>query len=61
MPKVKISKDLYAKVKKFAELAGYSSVDEFVMHALEKEVSQLEGSDSEDEIKKKLQGLGYIS
>jgi metal-responsive CopG/Arc/MetJ family transcriptional regulator len=61
MPKVKISKDLYTKVKKFAELAGYSSVDEFVMHALEKEVSQLEGSDSEDEIKKKLQGLGYIS
>lgn len=61
MPKVKISKDLYSKVKNFAELAGYSSVDEFVAHALEKEVSQLEGSDSEDEIKKKLQGLGYIS
>ena len=61
MPKVKIGKDLYAKVEKFAKLAGYSSVDEFVAHALEKEVSQLEGSDSEDEIKKKLQGLGYIS
>ena len=61
MPKVKIGNDLYAKVKKFAEVAGYSSVDEFVTHALEKEVSQLEGSDSEDEIKKKLQGLGYIS
>lgn len=61
MPKIKISKDLYSKVKNFAELAGYSSVDEFVAHALEKEVSQLEGSDSEDEIKKKLQGLGYIS
>jgi hypothetical protein len=61
MPKVKIDKELYAKVEKFAKLAGYSSVDEFVMHALEKEVSQLEGSDSEDAIKKKLQGLGYIS
>ena len=61
MPKVKISKDLFVQVKKFAELAGYSSVDEFVAHALEKEVSQLAGSDSEDEIKKKLQGLGYIS
>jgi metal-responsive CopG/Arc/MetJ family transcriptional regulator len=61
MPKVKISKDLYGKVKRFAELAGYSSVDEFVTHALEKEVSQLEESDSEDEVKKKLQGLGYIS
>jgi metal-responsive CopG/Arc/MetJ family transcriptional regulator len=61
MPKVKIGKDLYAKVEKFAKAAGYSSVDEFVTHALEKEVSQLEGSDSEEEIKKKLQGLGYIS
>jgi hypothetical protein len=61
MPKVKIDNDLYAKVEKFAKLAGYSSVDEFVAHALEKEVSQLEGSDSEDAIKKKLQGLGYIS
>lgn len=59
--KVKLSKELYARVKKFAALAGYSSVDEFVQHALEKEVKALEGSDSEDEIKKKLQGLGYIS
>ena len=61
MPKIKIGKELYEKVKKVAELAGYSSVDEFVTHALEKEVSQLGGSDSEEEIKKKLQGLGYIS
>jgi len=60
-PKIQISKELYAKVKKFAEMAGYSSVDEFAAHALEKEVKALEGSDSEDEIKKKLQGLGYIS
>ena len=61
MPKVKLDKDLYGKVKKFAEVAGYSSVDEFVVHALEKEISQLEGADSEEEIKKTLQGLGYIS
>jgi hypothetical protein len=61
MSKVKLGKDLYARVEKFAKLAGYSSVDEFVTHALEKEISQLEGSDSEEEIKKKLQGLGYIS
>ena len=61
MPKVKIGKELYARVEKFAKMAGYSSVDEFVTHALEKEVSQLEGSDTEADIKKKLQGLGYIS
>ncbi len=59
--KIKINKELYDRVKKFAELAGYSSMDEFVEYVLEKEVSKLEGSDSEDEIKKKLKGLGYIS
>lgn len=61
MSKIKLDKDLYARVKKFAEIAGYSSVDEFVIHALEKELAQLEGADSEEEIKKRLQGLGYIS
>jgi metal-responsive CopG/Arc/MetJ family transcriptional regulator len=59
--KVKIDKGLYEKVKKYSEMAGYSSVDEFVAHALEKELSGLEGTDSEEEIKKKLEGLGYIS
>jgi hypothetical protein len=59
--KIKIKKELYERVKKFAELAGYSSIDEFVEHALEKEISKLEGSDSEDETKEKLKGLGYIS
>ncbi len=58
---VKIDKDLLEKVKKYAEMAGYSSVEEFVTHALEKEISQLEESDSEEEIKEKLKGLGYIS
>ena len=60
-PKVKLTKDLFERVKKYAELAGYSSADEFVVHALEKELSTLEDSASEEEIKKKLQGLGYIS
>ena len=42
-------------------VACYSTVEEFINHALEKEVSQLEGADSEEEIKKRLKGLGYIS
>ena len=37
------------------------SPEEFVKHALEKELAKLEDADSEDEIKKRLQGLGYIS
>lgn len=59
--KIKIDKDLLERCKKFAGLAGYSSVEEFIEHALEKELVQLEDADSEEEIKKKLQGLGYIS
>ncbi len=59
--KIKLEKDLLEKAKKFAEIAGYSSVEEFITHALEREISQLEEADSEEEIKKKLQGLGYIS
>ena len=59
--KVKLDKHLLEKVKRYADVAGYSSVDEFVTHALEKEIAQLEEADSEEEIKKRLQGLGYIS
>lgn len=59
--KVKLDKDLMEKVKKYAEISGYSSPEEFITHCLEKEMSQLEESDSEEEVKKKLKGLGYIS
>jgi len=59
--KIKLDKDLMDKVKKYAELAGYSSAEEFITHCLEKEIAKFEESDSEEEIKKKLKGLGYIS
>jgi metal-responsive CopG/Arc/MetJ family transcriptional regulator len=59
--KVKLDKELLEKVKKFAAMAGYSSPEEFVTHCLEKEIAKLEESDSEEEVKKKLKGLGYIS
>ena len=59
--KVRIDKDLLAKTTAHAEIAGYSSVEEFINHAVEKELAQLEDADSEEEIKKRLKGLGYIS
>jgi metal-responsive CopG/Arc/MetJ family transcriptional regulator len=59
--KVKLDGDLVAKVKRFADIAGYSGVEEFITHALEKELAKLEDASSEEEIKKRLQGLGYIS
>lgn len=59
--KIKLDKDLIAKINRYASIAGYSSPEEFITHALEKELAKLEGADSEEEIKKRLRGLGYIS
>jgi hypothetical protein len=60
--KIKIDKDLLDKVKKYAAIAGYSSPEEFVQHVLEKEIARFEeGGADEEEIKKRMQGLGYIS
>jgi metal-responsive CopG/Arc/MetJ family transcriptional regulator len=58
---VKLDPALLAKVKRYSDLAGYSSVEEFITHALEKEIAQLEDADTPEEVKKKLKGLGYIS
>ena len=59
--KIKLDKEIMAKVERYAKLAGYSSPEEFVHHALEKELAKLEGAGSDEEIKKRLRGLGYIS
>jgi predicted DNA-binding protein len=59
--KIRLDRELYEKVKMYAKIAGYSSAEEFVTHALEKEISQFEDAESEEEIKKRLRGLGYIS
>ena len=59
--RIKIDKTLFTRATKYSAIAGYSSVEEFVNHALEKELVKLEGADSEEEIKKRLKGLGYIS
>ena len=60
--KIKIDKDLMEKIKKYSAIAGYSSPEEFVQHVLEREISKFDkdGGD-EDEIRKRMQGLGYIS
>ena len=58
---IKLDKALLRKAKRCADLAGYSSVEEFITRVLEKEIASIEESDSEADIKKKLKGLGYIS
>jgi len=53
-PKIKVEKALYQKLKMYSEIAGYSSVEEFVHHALEKEIKQFEGAESKNKSGKNL-------
>lgn len=59
--KVKIDKTVLEKASRYAQIAGYASVEEFINHIVEKEIAKFEDADSEEEIKKRLKGLGYIS
>lgn len=60
--KVKVNKDILERCKKVSEIAGYSSVEEFVEHVLEKELKDIESAGSSDaDITESLRGLGYIS
>lgn len=62
--RIKIDDELFDKIRTCAEKAGYASAEEFVTHVLEKEVTRLlaeeEARDPEEEVKRRLQGLGYI-
>lgn len=57
---IKLNKDLMARVRKCSEAAGYSSAEEFVAHVLERELAKLEDAGADEEIVKRLKGLGYL-
>lgn len=62
---VKLDKSLLERVKRYARAAGYSSADEFVTHAVEKELALLdqakgEGTETDPAVLERLKGLGYI-
>ena len=59
--KIKLDKDLFKRCKHHAREAGYSSVEEFITHILEKELSkQNQPAETDEDVVKQLQGLGYI-
>lgn len=60
-PKIKLEKDVIEKAGKFAAEKGYSSVEEFITHLIEREIAKDEEGEDEDAVREKLQGLGYIS
>jgi metal-responsive CopG/Arc/MetJ family transcriptional regulator len=62
---VKLDKKLLERVKQYAKAAGYSSPEEFIAHALEKELTKLdeakgEGLENDPAVLERLRGLGYI-
>jgi metal-responsive CopG/Arc/MetJ family transcriptional regulator len=60
MTTIKLKKDLLQKVERVAAAAGYSSPEEFIEHVLEREIAKLEEAQADEEIARRLKGLGYI-
>jgi len=58
--KIKLDADLMERVRKVADLAGYSSAEEFIVHVIETELAKLESADSDADVTDRLRGLGYI-
>ncbi len=61
MPKITIESELYERLRDCSVIVGYSSVDEFITHVLEKEVALIEEAEDDPDVKERLKGLGYIS
>jgi hypothetical protein len=58
---IQLDPALLEKVRAASAKAGYASVDEYVAHVLERELTRTEDASHDDDVKKKLEGLGYIS
>ena len=57
---IRVSKELWERIVHAAKAGGYSSPREFAEHVLDKHVPKSGDTDSNEEILKRLKGLGYI-
>lgn len=57
---VKLSSDLWRRVEQGAVQAGYSSGQELIEHAIERELTRLEDAEAHEEVERRLKGLGYL-
>ena len=57
---IKLSRSLCDRARKLVDRAGYSSLEEFIEHAMGKELARLEEAESKEDLIKKLEGLGYL-
>lgn len=58
--KLKIDKKLYSQLECAASAKGYSSTEEFIIHVLEKAAEHENNRESEEAVRNRLKGLGYV-
>ncbi len=60
--KLKIDDEMKNRLEKVSEAGGYSSTEEFILQIIGRELDKLDpdSDESEEDIKKKLEGLGYL-
>ena len=58
--KIKIESSLFDRAKTAAETAGYSSVEEFIIHLIEQGIEQSGSDNTDQQVSDQLRGLGYI-
>jgi len=61
---IKLNRELAANVTRAAVAGGYSSTEEFIEHVLEREVARevakVADDQPDEEVVRRLRGLGYI-
>ncbi len=57
---IKLNPDLLRRAAEYAAKAGYSSVEEFIEHLIEKELASRDEAEAREEVERRLKGLGYL-
>lgn len=58
--RVRLSAELYQRAQVHAAQAGYSGVEEFVEHCVNKELDSCKSSEDDEILRTRLRGLGYV-
>lgn len=61
--KLKLDDETAERLSKVAALVGYSSPEELALHVVSRELDKLDPGkgESEEDLKRKLKGLGYMA